>query len=118
MRDMFGESIGLWNIKVNGSNFDLKPEAKDLKTLRNIMFDKKNRNDMTQLLDKFEQFMFDLIKREYKEQEDERIKEFITLNSMELFKIAQIQFKFAREEDFDKATQKAEEDLKKEIEGA
>jgi hypothetical protein len=112
-KDRYGEAIGLWHIDIAGSDFDLKLKMGDGRKLRTILMDDNIRNNKTKLFDSFSDFMFDLIKRDYPEDEEERIKEFIEFNIIKIFEKAQVAFRYATEEDLAKVKLESEKELKK-----
>lgn len=107
---MFGKGLGLWNIKVDGSNFDLKPTLGDVRAFRNILFN--NTKNQVNLFNEFEKFMVRMISTEYQDQDKEKIEEFVALNTMTLFTEAQIAFKFTTREELEKSKSEIEGKIK------
>lgn len=112
-KDRFGEAIGIWHLDIGGADIDLKPTMGDNRKLRKILMDDQLRKDKPLLMDKFDDFLFELIKRAYPDDSDERIKEYIEYNSQELFEDTLIKFRWSTKSDLEKAKEQVTKDLKK-----
>ena len=115
--DRYGEALGLWHIDTNGADFDLRLQLGDGRKLRNLLMDDNIRNNKITLFEKFNDFMYDIIKRDYPEDEEEDIKKFIEFNLLKLFEESQIAFRYTTREELDKAKEETTKDLKKLIDG-
>ena len=71
------------------------------------------RKDKPILMEKFDGWLFNLIKRDYPDDPEDRIKEFIELNSQALFTETLIKFRWASRADLDEAKEKVNVELKK-----
>lgn len=119
--DRYGQALGFWTLPAEQKEDDpieLKLQMGDGKKLRNIMMDSRNKKDKNFMFQRFEVFMFDLIKRDYSDVDENAIKGYIEMNIMVLFENAQITFRFTTEADLARAKKDAVTDLKKSIEGA
>jgi 16S rRNA C967 or C1407 C5-methylase (RsmB/RsmF family) len=115
-KDRYGEALGLWHIKVDGADFDIKLQMGDGRELRNLLVE--NTKDKIKLFDLFTEFMVKLIKRQYPEDDTNRIKEYVEFNCMKIFEEAQVTFRFTTREELEKAKSeslKEIEQLKKSI---
>jgi hypothetical protein len=99
--DRYGEAIGLWHIDIGGANFDIKLQMGDGRKLRNILVE--NTKDKTNLFDKFTEFMVDLIKRQYPEDDIDKIKMYVEFHSMPLFEESQVTFRYTTRDALDKS---------------
>ena len=112
----FSNAIGVWDLKVQGVDFVLKPTMSDVKLFRNILTE--NMKHQSKLFDKVNDFMFQLIKKEYPEETDQEVKEFIEINTNVLFEEALVAFKWTTREQLEKNKQDSLEDLKKRMSNA
>jgi len=111
MADKFGEGLGIWAVKVGGSNFELKPTMADVRDFRNLLMDFSNKKK--ELFNRFSEFMYGLIKKQHPDDPEERIREFIECNCINLFNEAMIKFRFTTREKLAEAEKEAMGDLKK-----
>ena len=74
-----------------------------------------NTKDKDVLMDKFEEFMFELIKRDNPDDPDERIKEYIEYNVQDLFEETMVRFRWTTKESLDQSKKEAMGDIKKSI---
>lgn len=117
MTDRFGQAMGIWHVSVGGADLDLKPKLGDNRKFRNILLDEEIKKNKPKLFDAFEQLMYELIKRDYPEEEDNKIKEYIEYNVNELFEETLVRFRWTTKEDLDKAKSEADKEIKKLIGG-
>jgi hypothetical protein len=113
-KDRFGEALGLWHIEINESDFDVKLRMGDGRKLRAIIFE--NTKNKIKMFEMFEDFIFEIIKRDYPQEPEARIKEFVEFNVLKLFEESQVTFRFCTREELAKAKEEARSDLKKLIE--
>lgn len=97
----FASAIGVMELKAGKLTFELKPRMGDNKKMRAIMI--AHKNDTVTLMDRFDDFMFELIKREYPEEPDNDIKTMIDMHSISFFEQVLMAFGWANEEDIKKA---------------
>lgn len=117
--DRYGEALGLWILpkeQEDEDNIELTLKMGDGKKLRDILMDDRNKKDKAFLFKRFEEFLYNLIKRDYPDVVDDSIKGYIEMNIMKLFDSAQVTFRFTTEEELKKAKQDMLKDLKKSIE--
>jgi len=107
----FANAIGIWDLKINGIDIELKPKTKHIKQLRDIIFN--NIKDKSKLFSSFEDLMVDLIASHYPDEPRSDIIDVVALNIMSLFEEAMVQFKFSTKEDMLKAKQQSSSDIKK-----
>ena len=110
-RDKFGEALGIWHIDVGGADLDLKPKMGDARRFRNIMMG--HSKDKDKMFEAFEQYMIELIARDYPEDAKERIAEFVEVNLLQLFTQIMIRFRWSSEEEIENAKKESEQELKK-----
>lgn len=118
--DRYAEALGLWTLpkeQPEDDPVDLKLKMGDGKKLRDILMDERNKKEKGHLFKRFEDFMFELIKRDHSGVEDDTLKRYIEMNIMVLFESAQITFRYTTQEDLDKAKREVMGDLKKSIGG-
>ena len=56
MTDKFGISLGIMKVEVNGSKFEIKPNANDLRNFKKIVYNKEYENDYLLKLEVFEKY--------------------------------------------------------------
>lgn len=111
MPDKFGEAIGIWHITLGGSDLELKPAMGDNRKFRKILME--NQKNKVGLMDKFEDFMVELIKRDYPEDDENQIKMFVEFNSQGLFEEVMIKFRWTTKDDLEQSKKEALKDLGK-----
>ena len=111
----FANAIGVWDLKLGTVELDLKPKMGDVKLFRNILVNDKVRKDKQLLFDKFADFMYNLILKDYPEEDKEEMKEWIEVNLNKLFEEAMIAFRWSSREDMEKSKTESIEDLKKQM---
>ena len=100
----YGESVGRWMLNVGGFDKELTPKKGDARRILDI-FTKAEENGKEWLFNQFQQFMYDLISRDYpplNEEEKTELNMFIEFNAMKLLEETQIAFRFAKREDLEK----------------
>lgn len=118
MTDKFGESIGIMHITTGGADLDLHPKMQDNRAFRRIMLDKENKENKAQMFEKFEDFMIELIKRDYPQDNTERIAEYVNLNCMALFEEVLVAFRWTTREELEKSKKESTQEIKKLIEAS
>ena len=116
--DRYGEALGFWKLPQENEEDDpieLKLVMGDGKKLRDIMMDNRNKKDTSFVFKRFEDFMFNLIKRDYPDVDENNIKGYIEMNILGLFENAQITFRFTTEESLTVAKKEALAEVKKSI---
>jgi len=112
----YAEAIGIWELKVGGLDFDLKPQKGDNRRFRKILMDDSAKKDKSLLFDRFEDFMVELICRDYPcadEKEKEELKQFVEMNVNTLFEETMVTFRWSTKEQMEKAKKEALGDTKK-----
>lgn len=110
--DAFGEALGIWKITVGGASLEVRPMIGDGRKMRDIMMDGKHRKDRSLMFEAFEEFIIKIILRDYPGKDD-RTKEYVDLNAMELFKETQIAFRITTREKMKEAEAETKEEIKK-----
>ena len=101
MQNKYGMAVGKWKLEVNGFDKELTPKKGDARRLLNI-FTKSRDNGQEWLFDQFNQFMYDLIGRDYppvNDDEKNELEMFIEYNMLKLLEEAQIAFRFTSREE-------------------
>lgn len=99
----FANALGVWELKVNGEMLELVPKMNHVRLFRNILVNDKIRNDKQVLFDKFGEFMFNLIKEHYPEEDPEQMKFWIEVHINTLFEEAMVAFKWTTKEQLEKS---------------
>src|SRR3990167_9427652 len=118
MADKFASALGVWGVKIGGIELELKPDMKDIRMFRKLMLNDDNKKDKAGMMDRFCEYLSELIIRFNPNDEKESIKAYVELYAMELFNEALIAFKFTTKEDLEKAKDEATNDIKKLIESS
>ena len=116
--DRYGEALGFWTLPIEQKGDDplkLKLQIGDGTKLRDIVMDDRNKKDKPFLFNQFSAFMLDIIKRDYPQSEEKRIKGYIEMNQILLFDEAQIAFRYTTREDMEKTKRDTIKDLKKSL---
>ena len=97
----YGEAVGKWKLEVGGFDKELNPLKGDSRKFLKLMTGAAEKGT-DYLLDQFEGFMKELIKRDYpplnKEEEDE-LDVYVEFNLMALLTESQVQFRFITREE-------------------
>lgn len=118
--DRYGEALGLWTLpkeQPEDDPIDLKLKMGDGKKLRDILMDDRNKTDKGLLMKRFEDFMLELIRRDFPDVDVDTLKRFIEMNIMVFFEAAQVTFRYATPEELEQSKKEALGDLKKSIGG-
>ena len=115
VNDKFGQSLGLWHLTVGGADLELKPRMGDNRNFRKILLDEDNKKNKARMFEKFEEFMTNIIKRDYPNEGD-RVPEYVELNTNELFEEVMVQFRWTTREELEKTKKESIEGIKKLIE--
>ena len=125
MANKFAGALGILQIqfekKQDGKfkfDFDLKPDMKDVRLFRNIILNPDTRKDKRKLFDSVVDYSFNLIKRQYKDEPDEQIKEFVEVYANPMFEKFMLAYKWTTKEDLEKARKEQITELKKEMSDA
>jgi len=113
----YGESIGIWNLKVGGANLDLKPKKGDNYHLMKIVND--NKKDESRFFNQMGEFVKDIIKRNYPPEtpgEEEELDLYIEFNIAGLVQETMIAFRWTTKEKMDAIQNKQELALQKKLE--
>ena len=109
----FSDALGVWELKLDNVEFELKPTMGDVRKFRAILLNDANRKDKNTLYDKFADLIYSMIKIQYAEEPDDEIKMFIEVNVNSIFEDAMIRFKWTSKEELDKSKNEALGQLKK-----
>jgi len=113
MSSKYEKAIGIMSIDVGGVIHNLHPKMGDNRKFRRILMNEQYKKDKIGMMEKFEEFMYDLIKRDYQEEKDDDIKMFIEYNCEKLFEKLLIAFNYTTEEELEKAKKESLGDIKK-----
>lgn len=109
----FSEALGEWEIKIEGREIVLMPELEDVRNFRKVMT--KQYSDPTIKLDKFGDYMFNLIRRFYPEEDINQTKFWIELHINELLERTMLAFRWITEEELAKSKNQTVAELKKKL---
>jgi len=113
----YGESIGIWNLKVGGANLDLKPRKGDNYKLMGIV--NSTKKDEGKFFSQMGEFIRNIVKRDYAPQtpnEEEELDLYIEFNIAALVQETMIAFRWTTKEKMDSMQTKQEANLKKKLE--
>ena len=116
--DRYGEALGFWTLPKETDDEEplkLKLQMGDGLKLRDIMMDAAETKDKKTLFQRFADFMFDLIKRDYPQAQPNAIKGFIEMNIMTIFDDAQVTFRYTTREQLEQSKKEMLLGLKKSI---
>jgi len=113
MSDKFGEALGIWHLTVGGANFELRPKMGDNRKFRRLLMNEEYKKDKAGMMEKFEDYLFELIKRDHPQDDEAKIKEYIEFNTTELFEQTLVKFRWTSQAELDKAKKETLVDLKK-----
>ena len=113
----YGQALGIWELRVGGGDIDLRPKMGDNRKFRRILMDDRYKKDQALRFEAFEEFMFNMIKRDNPDDNDEEIKCYVEENCLQLFEEAMVKFKFTTQSELDRNRKEALGELKKEIGG-
>jgi hypothetical protein len=105
----YGESLGIWELKIGGADLKIIPTADDLLNFRNMMMDNTTKGDTKKRLELFEKFIFNIIKRDVPpvdEKEENELMMYVRLNINDLFDETMIAFKWLKREDLEEQKNK------------
>lgn len=105
----YGQSIGIWELKVGGADLKLHPKMGDNYALMSILTQQAKRGD-TWVMSEITNFTKRIIERDYppvSDNEREELNLYVEMNLMDIMKETLIAFRWAKREDLDK-TQKAD----------
>lgn len=108
----YGQSIGFWNLKVGGADFQLKPKKGDNLKLMDLINKSKNNND--EFFKNMMEFIKGIISRDYKPETPNEIEEldmYVEFNIIPLVQETMIAFRWTTREAMDKIAN--QEDLAK-----
>ena len=111
----YANSIGILELDIDGVKSDLKPTTDDVKEFREILFNKKYKNDTSALFSAIEEFVIKLIKRFYPcadTQEEDELKMHVALNTKAYFEELMVAFKFTTKEQIKEQEKEALSNLK------
>jgi hypothetical protein len=109
----FSNAIGIWDFKIGNEELELKPTMGDVKLFRNILLNDTNRKEKMLLYDKFSDFMYGMIKKQYAEESDVEVREWVEININSLFEEATVAFKWTDKEQLNKSKKEVVDELKK-----
>jgi len=109
----FSEAVGVWEIKFCEPVLELRPKMSDVRLFRNIVVN--NSKDKNKLLDKFADYMFSLIIKEYPQESEEELRDWIEINVNPLLDECMIAFKWTTREELAKTKEEALADIKKKM---
>ena len=122
--DKLGKALGIWNLKVDDFEVDIKPSIVDIREYKNILFNNKYKKDKPGMFAALDDFFINMIKKDHPYEETpaiteqdyyQRITDQVVLNSQEIFKQSQLVFKFTTQEKLDEQEKMVTEQLKKKI---
>lgn len=111
----FSKALGVWEIGLCDPALELKPTMQHVRKFRKILLEDQNRKDKNLLYDKFSDFMFEMVKERYSEENDDEMKTWIELHINPLFEEAMVAFKWTSKEELEKSKKEGIEDLKKKM---
>jgi hypothetical protein len=97
----YAQSIGVLELDVDGVKSDLHPTTDDIRKFRELLFDKKYKNDQSTMYRGIEDLVVSLIKKDYPvadSQEEKDLIKHVALNFMTYYKKLMVAFKFTTEE--------------------
>ncbi len=112
----YGESIGIWELRVGGANLDLKPKKGDNLELMGIV--NASKEDESSFFTKMYDFIHKMIARDYPPEspgENEELDIYIEYNLMELVKECMIAFRWAKRDALESITASAVDSVKSRI---
>ena len=101
----YGESIGIWSLKVGDKIFELHPKKGDNYRLRNLLVESKKTGDEISFLDRFDDFVKGMIERDYppaNDSEKDELDLFIDYNENNLLNETLIAFRWTTKEEVEK----------------
>ena len=116
----YGDALGVWEIRIGGSELDIRPRMGDNRVFRSIMMNPKFKDDPAGRLDAFEDWFSGLLKREVPPRdkfEEEEQRAFIEFNSMALFEETLVKFRWTTRDELERSKKDSLGDLKKSIGG-
>ena len=108
----YGQSLGVWELKVGGADLKLVPTADDLLDFRNLMTDGNSKGNIKERLRMFEEFIYKIIKRDVPpidDKEDKELKFYVRLNVNDLFDETMVVFKWTTKEELEEQKNKMKE---------
>jgi len=109
----YGESIGIWELSMGGTDFILHPKKGDNRRFRDMLVESRKTNDESNFLNKFDVFIKEIISRDYPPENDSEKEEldlFVEFNEDKLLTETMIAFRWTTRE----AVVNAKNSLKKE----
>ena len=101
----YGEALGLWELRIGGFDKDLKPIKGDNLRLMRIMTEAKKKNDEGGMLQQLNEFIKEMIARDYPPHSDEEKQEldiYVEFNLMGLIKELLVAFRWTNREQLEK----------------
>jgi hypothetical protein len=101
----YGESLGVFELKVGGFDKPLHPVKGDNLRLSKLLTEVKKKNDESFMISNMKDFIYSLIEREYpplNEDEKKELDMFVEFNILDLIKELLIAFRWTKRETFDK----------------
>lgn len=99
----FSKAMGILELNFSGEDLKIVPTLEELQAFKRIVF--THAKNQVLLMEKFEDWMFRLLKRDNPEEKDEDMKAYVALHVIPLFQEVQIAFKFTTREELEKAKQ-------------
>ena len=109
----YGESLGLWELRVGGFDKDLKPIKGDNLKLMRLMTEFQKRNDQAWLMEQVGTFIKEMIIRDHpplNQQEKDELDMYVEYNIIQLLQELLVAFRWSTREQLEKA---GEDSLKK-----
>ena len=106
----FARAVGVWSLKLGEEEIELKPRMGDNRKLMKIMMNDQLKKDKSLLMERFMDFLEEIIVREYPEENKEDIKMAIEFNVNYLFEETLIAYNWTSRHELEKSKQ---EELKK-----
>ena len=109
----YGEALGIWHLEVGGADLDLKPVKGDNRKFRRILMNETYKKDKAGMMEAFEDFMIEIIKRDNPNDDPNDIAQYVEFNSQSLFEEVMVKFRWTTREELNKSKQETLKDLKK-----
>lgn len=103
----YGEALGIWELRIGGGKFDLKPKLGDNRKLMNLMSESKKKKDEGWMMAQMGEFVKELITRDYPPLDDtekEELDMYIEFNITQLIEELMIAFRWTTREKLKEVT--------------
>ena len=113
MVDRYGDAMGIMHIDIGNADLDLHPKVGDGRKLMKILSNEDNRKNKDVLFDQFCDYVFELIRRDYPTDPEEKIKFYIERNLQELFSEFLVRYGWTTKDELEKTKKESLSDIKK-----